>query len=161
MDIEWQDAQESSLSEKDTNVLHLLKEEDLTSFTFGGLKRRLGVHPESLSRALYRLEDKGIVEKVAIRDIDIPTDIVDYGVPIRSRPTIRTTNYDELKSGMVEINGRNVKVTSISSLKQAHKISNELKRWIEEGTFTLTKPIERLPQDTSFNPMNQSGEGSD
>ena len=63
MDVEWQDAPEYSLSENDTNVLHVLEEENLTSFTFGGLKRRLGVHPESLSRALYRLEDQGIVEK--------------------------------------------------------------------------------------------------
>ena len=63
MDVEWQDVPEYSLSENDTNVLHVLEEENLTSFTFGGLKRRLGVHPESLSRALYRLEDQGIVEK--------------------------------------------------------------------------------------------------
>jgi uncharacterized protein (DUF39 family) len=101
----------------------------------------------------------GIVEKVAIRDRDISTGIVDYGVPSRSRPTLRETNYEELKSGKVEINGRSVKVTSLSSLKQAHKISNELKRWIDEGRFTLTKPIERLPTDTPFKPMKQSLQG--
>ena len=105
--------------------------------------------------------NKGIVEKVAIRDRDIPTDIVDYGVPSRSRPTLRETNYEELKSGKVEINGRSVKVTSMSSLKQAHKISNELKRWIEEGSFTLTKPVERLPLDTSIGPMKHSVEDGD
>ena len=105
--------------------------------------------------------NKGIVEKVAIRDKDIPTDIVDYGVPSRSRPTLRETNYEELKSGKVEINGRSVKVTSMSSLKQAHKISNELKRWIEEGSFTLTKPVERLPLDTSIGPMKHSVEDGD
>ena len=105
--------------------------------------------------------NKGIVEKVAIRDRDIPTDIVDYGVPSRNRPTLRETNYEELKSGRVEINGRSVKVTSMSSLKQAYKISNELKRWIEEGTFTLTKPIERLPLDTSIGPMKHPVEEGD
>lgn len=63
MDAEWQDTPEFSLSERDTNVLHVIGEEDLTSFTFEGLKRRLGVHPEALSRILYRLEDQGIVEK--------------------------------------------------------------------------------------------------
>jgi uncharacterized protein (DUF39 family) len=102
--------------------------------------------------------NKGIVEKVAIRDRDIITGVVDYGVPSRSRPTLRETDYEELKSGKVEINGRSVKVTSISSLKQAHKISNELKRWIEGGTFTLTKPIETLPTDTPFKPMKQTKE---
>jgi len=63
MDAEWQDTPEFSLNERDTNVLHVIGEEDLTSFTFEGLKRRLGVHPETLSRILYRLEDQGIVEK--------------------------------------------------------------------------------------------------
>lgn len=63
MDDEWQDVPEFSIGEKDTNILQIIGEEDLTSFTFEGLKRRLGVHPETLSRILYRLEDQGIVEK--------------------------------------------------------------------------------------------------
>jgi uncharacterized protein (DUF39 family) len=103
--------------------------------------------------------NKGIVEKVAIRDNDIPTDIVDYGVPSRNRPILGTTNYEELKSGKVEISDRSIKVTSLSSLRKALKISNELKRWIEEGRFTLTKPVERLSRDTSISPMKHP-EGS-
>jgi uncharacterized protein (DUF39 family) len=105
--------------------------------------------------------NEGIVEKVAIRDRDIPSDIVDYGVPRRSRPFLRQTNYEELKSGKVDINDKRVNVTSLSSLKQAHKISSVLKSWIEEGSFTLTSPIERLPTDTPFNPMKHSEEGND
>jgi DNA-binding HxlR family transcriptional regulator len=52
-----------SLSEWDTNVLDLISYESLTRFTFDGLKRRLGVHPETLSRALSRLEEQGMLEK--------------------------------------------------------------------------------------------------
>ncbi len=63
MDADWHEIHEFPFSERDTNVLHVIEEEDLTSFTFEGLKRRLGVHPETLSRVLYRLEDQGIVEK--------------------------------------------------------------------------------------------------
>jgi DNA-binding Lrp family transcriptional regulator len=51
------------LSERDADVLSLVDEEDLTTFTFDGLKRRLGLHPETLSRILSRLEEEGIVEK--------------------------------------------------------------------------------------------------
>ena len=64
MDNNWSDAPDS-IGQRDTSVLHVIREEELTSFTFDGLKRRLGVHPETLSRILYRLEEQGIIEKAA------------------------------------------------------------------------------------------------
>lgn len=63
MDVDWQEFPDSSFSERDLNVLNLIGEEDLASFTFDGLKRRLGVHSETLSRILCRLEEQGLVEK--------------------------------------------------------------------------------------------------
>jgi DNA-binding transcriptional ArsR family regulator len=64
LDVNWQGLPPyPSLSERDTNVLSIIDEEDLTTFTFDGLKRRLGLHPETLSRILSRLEEEGIVEK--------------------------------------------------------------------------------------------------
>jgi DNA-binding transcriptional ArsR family regulator len=64
LDVNWQGLPESySLSDRDTDVLSLIEEEDLTVFTFDGLKRRLGLHPETLSRILSRLEQEGIVKK--------------------------------------------------------------------------------------------------
>lgn len=64
MDLECPDIGDSSLNQWDTDVLNLIGDEGLTRFTFDGLKRRLGVHPETLSRVLGRLEDQGIVEKL-------------------------------------------------------------------------------------------------
>jgi len=55
----------SSLGYRDTDILAFLSEEDIIFFTFEGLKRRLGLHPETLSRILNRLEQEGIVEKTS------------------------------------------------------------------------------------------------
>jgi DNA-binding transcriptional regulator YhcF (GntR family) len=65
MDMDLDDTSKFPLNERDTIVLNVIEEEDLASFAFEGLKRRLGIHPETLSRTLYRLEDQGIVEKEA------------------------------------------------------------------------------------------------
>jgi len=104
------------------------------------------------------LLNEGIAKKASIRDEEIVTDIVDYGIPRRDKGSIRDTNYKELKSGRIDINGRDVKVTSLSSLKTAHKITEILKSWIEEASFYLSQHVEKLPTDTAFKPMKQTGE---
>jgi hypothetical protein len=53
----------SSVGDRDSDILTFLSQEDFTFFTFEGLKRRLGLHPETLSRILNRLEQEGIVKK--------------------------------------------------------------------------------------------------
>ena len=59
LNVNWQGLPSSyPLSERDTDVLSLIDEEDLTMFTFDGLKRRLGLHPETLSRILSLLEQE-------------------------------------------------------------------------------------------------------
>lgn len=63
MNDELHDLPDASLGERDTDVLAVLREEDLATFSFEGLKRRLGLHPETLSRILLRLEQEGFVEK--------------------------------------------------------------------------------------------------
>jgi DNA-binding transcriptional ArsR family regulator len=66
LNVNWQGLPpQYDLSERATNVLSLIDEEDLTTFTFDGLKRRLGLHPETLSRILSRLEEEGIVKKTS------------------------------------------------------------------------------------------------
>jgi len=64
LDVGWNSLPASySFPERDANVLSLIEEEDLTAFTFDGLKRRLCLHSETLSRILTRLEQEGIVKK--------------------------------------------------------------------------------------------------
>ncbi len=56
-------ATDYSLSERDVDVLALIETEDFATFTFDGLKRRTGLHPETLSRILGHLEEEGIIKK--------------------------------------------------------------------------------------------------
>jgi uncharacterized protein (DUF39 family)/CBS domain-containing protein len=102
--------------------------------------------------------NEGLAKKTAIRDEQIFTDIVDYGVPRRDRPKLRKVSYKELKSGAITIDGKKIRVSSLSSLKTAKKIAGTLKSWIENGSFYLTAPVERLPLDSVFKPMKQTEE---
>lgn len=94
MNDDWHDFSTSSLSERDADVLTLISQEALTRFTFDGLKRRLGLHPETLSRILSRLEQEGIVEKGP------------GGYKVTSRinqfPTLHTVGSDELRMPLLQ-----------------------------------------------------------
>jgi hypothetical protein len=63
LDVTLQGIPDWSLSERDVDVLAFLSEEEFHFFTFEGLKRRLGLHPETLSRILDRLEAEGAIKK--------------------------------------------------------------------------------------------------
>jgi uncharacterized protein (DUF39 family) len=102
--------------------------------------------------------NKGIAQKTAIRDTDIFTDVIDYSIMRRDKPKIHKVSYAELKSGTITVNDKRIRVSSLSSLKTAKKITQTLKNWIEEGQFTLTTPIEKLPLDTTVKPMRQTQE---
>jgi len=102
--------------------------------------------------------NEGLAKKTAILDEEILTDIVDYGIPRRERPKIGKVNYKELKSGAITINDKKVKVSPLSSLKTARRIAETLKSWIENSSFYLSAPAERLPTDTVCKPMKQTEE---
>ena len=102
--------------------------------------------------------NEGLAKKTAIRDEDILTDIVDYGVPRRDRPKLKQVSYKELKSGYIELNGKQIKCSSLSSLYHARHIAETLKEWIQEGKFFLNPPAETLPTNTVFIPMKQTSE---
>ncbi|MEM3587313.1 MAG: homocysteine biosynthesis protein, partial [Candidatus Jordarchaeaceae archaeon] len=102
--------------------------------------------------------NEGLARKTAISDSDIFTEVVDYGVPRLNRPSLRKVTYKELKSGRIQLNGKTVKVSSLSSLKIARKVAQTLKEWIEEGRFFLSKPVETLSTTAEVKPMKVTKE---
>jgi len=54
------------LREHDREVLEFLSQDPASRVAFQGLRRRLGIHPEQLSRALHRLSDDNLVERTEL-----------------------------------------------------------------------------------------------
>jgi len=100
--------------------------------------------------------DIDIVKSTAVRDEDITTSIVDYGVPSNKRPLIRKVNYAELRSGRIEINGEEVKTSSMSSYRKARMVAEDLKGWIESSRMELALPTRRFDPTVRVHPMHQT-----
>ena len=97
--------------------------------------------------------DEEVVRRTAVRDEDLKTTIVDFGVPNRNRPTLYEVTYAELKSGHVERDGECVKTSSLSSYKKALEVADELKSWVESGKMQLALPTRRLDTKKTSRPM--------
>lgn len=90
--------------------------------------------------------DEEIAATLALTDADLTATIYDYGVQRRSRPSLGTVSYAELRSGSIEVEGKRVPTGPISSLPKARAIAAELKRWVAEEGFTLSAPAQLFPQ---------------
>ena len=90
-------------------------------------------------------EDLAYFTGVSDRDIVCP--IVDYGTdyPNAINRNLGEISYAELKSGRIEINGKTVPTTPLSSYPMANRIAGVLKEWIRNGDFTLGIPQISLP----------------
>jgi uncharacterized protein (DUF39 family)/NAD-dependent dihydropyrimidine dehydrogenase PreA subunit len=94
-----------------------------------------------------------IALKTSIADEDICTTLLDYGNSGNNKPVLKKVTYAELKSGMVELRGKQIKTASLSSQSMALKIAEELKVWIQERDFTLTEPVENLSRVGNIKPL--------
>ncbi len=99
--------------------------------------------------------DEDIAETLALTDADLKATVFDYGVQRRSRPALGEVTYAELRSGMIEIDGKRIPTGPISSLPKARAIAQELKRWVAQERMVLAPPLQQLPQvgSQSFKPL--------
>ncbi|MBN2230365.1 MAG: 4Fe-4S binding protein [Candidatus Thorarchaeota archaeon] len=96
-----------------------------------------------------------VVRSTAVADGDIVTDVYDYGIQSRDRPTLAKVTYEELKSGMIEINGTMVQTSALSSFRNALMIARRLRDLILQKKFFLTEPVELLKSEGTAYPMRQ------
>jgi len=90
----------------------------------------------------------------SVRDADIFTAAFDYSEMKRARTVLREVNYSELRSGEIEIKGKRVPTSSLSSIYKARQISNELKKWISKGQFMIQEPIQKFDLEREVKPLD-------
>ncbi len=96
-----------------------------------------------------------VVERASVTDKDLVAPIVDFSIPRRVRPTFGLVSYAQLKSGRITIEGKTVRVAPLASMYLSRQVAEELKKWIQAGTFTLTEAVSPIPMERSFLPQDR------
>ncbi|MCK5564586.1 MAG: homocysteine biosynthesis protein [Planctomycetes bacterium] len=99
--------------------------------------------------------NEDILKRTCVRDRDILAPVIDYGndYPQNTGKTVCQVNYEQLRSGEIEIKGKKVQVGSMSSYYKALEIANLLADEIRRGDFYLTRPIAAMPKDSGMKPL--------
>jgi L-aspartate semialdehyde sulfurtransferase len=104
--------------------------------------------------------DEEILRYTMIKDEDIIAPVVDYSdsYPNAKSDVICEVNYAQLKSGEIEVKGKKIKTSGISSYNKARQIAADLKEKIEKKEFLLTNKVADLPSvgsDYKFNMLKE------
>jgi uncharacterized protein (DUF39 family) len=87
----------------------------------------------------------------AVRDEDIYTQIIDYShnYPNMEPGNLGIVNYKQLRSGEIEVQGKKMPTSPLSSYIKAREIATILKESIQKGQFFLTEPVQLIPSADS------------
>ena len=101
-----------------------------------------------------------ICKFTAVKDEEIWTQIVDYSdaYPNCKPGSLGEVNYAQLKSGKIQVKGKEVPTGALSSYSKAVEIAETLKDWINEGKFLLTEPVAPIPgveSGLTFKPLKE------
>jgi uncharacterized protein (DUF39 family) len=95
-----------------------------------------------------------------VTDSEIYAPVIDYSdaYPERRPDILAEVNYAQLKTGKIQLDGKDVPTASLSSYPKAVEIARTLKDWIKSGEFLLTEPVAPLPGVESgivFKPLEE------
>jgi uncharacterized protein (DUF39 family) len=85
----------------------------------------------------------------AVSDEELLAPIVDYGsdYPAGTGRILGQVSYARLKSGAIDLDGKEIPAVPLSSLVRAREIARMLKEWIGSGNFLLGEPVDLLPSN--------------
>jgi L-aspartate semialdehyde sulfurtransferase len=95
--------------------------------------------------------DTDMARFTAVKDEDIYAQVVDYSqnYPNLEPVSLGEVSYKQLKSGEMELQGKKIPTSPLSSYSRARQIAIMLKEWIQKGDFLITEPVQLLPSADS------------
>jgi len=98
--------------------------------------------------------DEEMAKACAVTNDQIYAAVFDYSQQSRARSVLKEVNYSELRSGEIELKGKHVPTSSLSSLYKARQIASMLKSQIQKGQFMVEKPVQNFMLDRVFKPLD-------
>ncbi|MRR19693.1 hypothetical protein EG827_05820, partial [bacterium] len=93
--------------------------------------------------------DEDMAHRVMIRNSQIETNIMDYGIP--DHDILGRIDYKSLFSGQITLNGKKIRTAPLSSVRVAREIAGILREEIIAGRFLLTEPVEHFQKTSGLN----------
>jgi len=125
-----------------------------TSFTGYGVTLTVGIGVP------IPILNEEILQYTMVKDEEIWAQVIDYGdaYPQCIPGSLGEVNYNQLKSGKILVQGKEITTSGLSSYLKAKEVAQVLKEWIEAGKFFLTNPVETIPSIDSgiiFKPLKE------
>ncbi|MGE4290911.1 MAG: homocysteine biosynthesis protein [Desulfovibrio sp.] len=81
---------------------------------------------------------------VSNADIQVPIRDYGYDYPNGVPRVLGHATFEELQSGEIVLDGKKIATVPLTSYPMSTEVADELKKWILEGKFTLTQPVEEI-----------------
>ena len=99
-----------------------------------------------------------VLEFTTVRDEEIIAPIIDYSdaYPQLRGEIVGEVSYGQLQSGSITLRDKQIPTGCLSSRYKAREIAGILKKWIENGQFSITERVAPLPQvgsGVTFKPL--------
>ncbi len=84
---------------------------------------------------------------VSDEDIQMPVKDYGYDYPNGVGNILAHVTMQELKSGSINLNGKDIPTVPLTSHSISLEIADKLKDWIQKGEFLLTEPVEEIESE--------------